>query len=465
MAIQLFKSRTVVNCVSYHITVRRGQFAAFVTTPRLSTHACDTNRDDYRPWTTLTYSPWLYPTRMSHTHEEMAWRTDAVTQVIQTRQSVMADLERETVSLDTIAGRVLADPIVAREDNPAFDHATMDGYAFDATDEYPLTIVGAEVYPEDGPPSLDAGEAVEIATGAPLPPSANAVLKREDADVTDGQLRGPSLEPGTYTYEKGSNVEAGEQLFDAGDRLSPKDAIFLGDLGYETVEVVKQLSVGVLATGTEIHEGNSKDLDSPMLVGLLRSWGHQATCEGTVPDDYDRVEGAISALAAQHDVVVTTGGTSVGHKDYVIRALDSLGEVTFHRVRLRPGKPIALAELPDAVAFAIPGKPLGAHTISTLVMRPFFTGSATLATVEAGFTHDLEMGPDGFEYAVPVTIEGDTAMPLGHVDSPLQVYEEEFDPSVLSSSTRATRADGFVLTERGLEAGEQVDVIPYPTIE
>ena len=204
-----------------------------------------------------------------------------------------------------------------------------------------------------------------------------------------------------------------------------------------------------------------------MLAGLVRSWGHDATFGGSVPDDYDTVENRISELADEHDVLLTTGGTSVGKKDYVIRALDALGDVKFHRVAVRPGKPIALADLPDhdATAFAIPGKPVGAHTITALVARPFFTGRADLPTVSAEFTNDVDLGPEGFEYAIPVTLEDGEATPLGHADSALSVYEETFDPSVLSSSTRATRADGFVLTETALSAGESVRVIPYPSVE
>jgi len=162
---------------------------------------------------------------------------------------------------------------------------------------------------------------------------------------------------------------------------------------------------------------------------------------GSVPDEGDRVERRIAELASEADVVVTTGGTSVGKKDYVIDALESLGDVVFHRVRIRPGKPIAVARLPDhdALAVAIPGKPIGAYVSAALVARPLFTGDRTTPTLERTITHDVGLGPEGFEYAIPVTLEGDDATPLGHVDSPLAVYEETFDPSVLSSSTRARR--------------------------
>ncbi len=402
-----------------------------------------------------------------HGHDDMLWREAAVDRVLDLRSSFLADRGTGTVPLDRVAGRVLAEPVDASADVPAHDHATMDGFAFDAGDDYPLAVREGETFPADDPAEIGEGEAVRIATGAPLPERANVVLKREEATAEDGRLRGPDLDPGTYVYERASNVEAGERLFEAGERLSPKDAILLGDLGIDEVTVRERPSAGVLATGTEIHEGRSRDLDSPMLAGLIRSWGHEATYEGTVPDEYDRVEARIADLAEEYDVVVTTGGTSVGHEDHVVAALSSLGEVLFHRVRLRPGKPIAFARFPDhdAVVIAVPGKPVGAHTVTALVARPFFTGERRVSTVEATLARDVNLGPEGFEYAVPVTLDGGEAMPLGHADSALSVYRETFDPSVLSSSTRATRADGVVVTTEDRSAGETVRVAPYEALE
>jgi molybdopterin molybdotransferase len=409
---------------------------------------------------------------MDHDHADLLARSNAVERVLDIRREALDRLDTETVELDEISGRVLAEPVVAERDQPPESHATMDGYAFDATADYPYDVVDREVFPEDDPGELDESEAVRIATGAPLPRGANAVLKVEEATVTEGELSGTDLDSGTYVYERGSNVAAGETLFEAGERLSPKDAILLRDLGVEAVDVRERFSVGVLATGTEIHEGRIDDLDSPMLAGLARSWGHEATYDGTVPDDYETVRDRIAALASEHDVVLTTGGTSVGKKDYVIRALGELGEIEFHRVAVRPGKPIAAVRLPeyDATAFAIPGKPVGAHTITALVARPFFTGRTDLPTTPATFTHDVALGPEGFEYAIPVTLaDGDRetpdATPLGIEGSALSVYADTFDPSVLSSSTRATCADGFVLTESALDAGDTVRVVPYPAVE
>jgi molybdopterin molybdotransferase len=400
----------------------------------------------------------------THDHGEMRSVAAGAAAVERLRDRWLDRRRTETVGLEAIAGRTIAEPIEAPADLPEHSSATMDGYAFDATEGYPYEIA-AEVYPEDEPPSIAPGEAVRIYTGAALPPSANAVLKQEEATVGSGRLDGPPIEPGTYVYERGTNAAAGERLFEAGERLRAADALLLGDLGIERVPVYEPLSVGLLATGTEIHEGRARDLDSPMLAGLVSSWGHRPSYEGTVPDDYDLVRDRIADLADEHDVVMTTGGTSVGEKDYVVRALEELGEVCFHRVRLRPGKPIAVAELEGAVVFAIPGKPVGAHAVTTLVARPFFTGAADRPTVTATAARDVGLPTAGFTYAIPVTVTDGEAVPLGHADSALSVYGETFDPSVLSSSTRATRADGVVVTESALEAGESVEVVLYPTLE
>ena len=402
-----------------------------------------------------------------HDGEDLIELEEAVDHVRGLRTEFLDGVATEAVSISDLPGRVLTDAVDAPVDIPAESFATMDGFAVDATDDYPLSVVDESVFPESESTVLDAGTAVRIATGAPLPESANAVLKREEAVVEDGQLTGTDIEPGTYVYRRGSNVARGERLFEAGERLAAKDALLLGDLAIDEVGVRKQFSVALLATGTEIHEGRHRDLDSPMLAGLIGAWGHDVTYEGSVPDVDDRVTARVDELAREYDVVVTTGGTSVGDKDYVITALADLGEVLFHRVRIRPGKPIAVARLPDhdAVAVAIPGKPVGAYLVTALVARPLFTGDASLPTHAARFARDVDIATPGFTYAIPVTLDGETAMPLGHVDSPLSVYDAQFDPSVLSSSTRASRADGFVLTTDGIAAEERVDVVPASALE
>jgi molybdopterin molybdotransferase len=177
------------------------------------------------------------------------------------------------------------------------------------------------------------------------------------------------------------------------------------------------------------------------------------------------VRGAIADLAAGYDAVVTTGGTSVGRADHVVDALGALGDLLFRGVALRPGRPVTVARLEDTgtVVLALPGKPVAALVAATLVCRPLFTGvgrPGTLPTQSVTLERDLAV-PDGdAEYAVPVALTDGDAMPLGHVDSALPLFERRFRPGRLASSTRATRADAIWLTDQGGAAGEQVSVVP-----
>ncbi|MDS0297790.1 molybdopterin molybdotransferase MoeA [Halogeometricum sp. S1BR25-6] len=384
------------------------------------------------------------------------------------------DAPTERVELVAAAGRTLAEPVAAGYDVPAYDRATMDGFALAADDDYPLTVVG-RVFPEDDPPSIRAGEAVEIATGAPLPPEADAVLMREEATVEDGRLSGPSLSPGTHVYPAGATAAAGERLLSAGETVEPRHAALLRDVGVDRVTAYRPLNVGVLATGTEIREGRQPDRDSEMLVGLVGRWGHRAEILDAVPDEKAAVRRAIGEAAAGHDAVLTTGGTSVGHADHVVGVLAE-HEMLFRGVALRPGRPVAAATVAGTPVFALPGKPMAAHAAATLVLRPYFAGRERLSTVEATSAARVTLperdeGTE-MEYAVPVTLDDEagstdppTATPLGHAASSLSLYEERFAPGRVASSTRVALADGVVLTREALSAGEGVAVVPYEAVE
>lgn len=408
---------------------------------------------------------------MGNSYRSMINREAAIDIILEERQKMLSNQKTRNIPVDKLDSHFLADSIAAGHTSPACDQATMDGFALDANEEYPLSIREKEMFPEQDQMSINPGEAVPITTGAPLPDGANAVLKKEDASVDQNTLYGKDIAPGTYTYTQGTNFTAGETIFEPGEHLSPKDAILLKDLGYDTVPVFQELSVSILATGTEISDGKKRDLNSDMLSGLVQMWGHNPTYKGSVSDDYEQLEKKIIQIADKCDVLLTTGGTSVGKKDFVVQVLDSLGEVHFHYVQIRPGKPIAMAYLPDydTTVFAIPGKPIGAHTAVTLIARPFFTGERTDTSIKGTLERTVNVTSGNFEYVIPVMISKKqqeyTAKPLGHVDSPLSIYDRQFDPSVLSASTRASRADGVVITESSLNAGEEATIIPYSSLK
>jgi molybdopterin molybdotransferase len=369
----------------------------------------------------------------------------------------------ERVALDRLAGRVLAAAATAPADVPAHDRATMDGYAFAAGDDAALRIVG-EVYAEDDPPSVARGEAVRVATGAPLPSTADAVVRREDARVADGRLSRPDLDPGTNVYPAGATATAGEELLAAGERLAPRHAALLRDVGVDAVTVRRPLDVGLLPTGSEIAAGRQPDRDSEALANLVRGWGHEPTILDAVPDDAAAVRGAVADAAARRDLLVTTGGTGGGSADHVVRVLAD-HDAFVRGVALRPGRPATAATVDGTPVCALPGKPVAAHTAATLLLRPFLAGTGRLPTVPATATARTTV-PDGdVEFAVPVRLDGDRATPLGHADSPLHLYDERFAPGRVASSTRVLLADGLVLTRDGFDAGEPVRVVPYEVVE
>ena len=151
---------------------------------------------------------------------ELPSRSVAVERIVECRSTVLVNAATERVALDAIAGRALAADVHAPRDVPPHDYATMDGYAAAAAGDPPLDVVD-EVAPEDSPPEIDPGDAVRIATGAPLPPRADAVLKRENATVVDGRLTTWDLAAGTSVHRQGTTAEADERLFAAGERLAP----------------------------------------------------------------------------------------------------------------------------------------------------------------------------------------------------------------------------------------------------
>ncbi len=420
-------------------------------------------------------------------------RAEAVETILTLRRRQLEATPTEAVDATAIAGRVLADAIDAPRDDPPVSRSTMDGYAVASDDPSPRAVQREEVYPEDEQPPMAPGEAVPVATGGAIPDRADAVLKREDVTVTDGQLQAPPVEAGQNVYARGSNFAAGERLFERGERLSPKDAVLLDDLGAGEVLVRDRWSVGVLATGTEIHEGSMPDRDSHMLGGLATSWGHDVSYEGTVPDDPERLSDRLAGLARRHDVILTSGGTSVGSRDHVTDAFDAHGDALVTGCAISPGSSTTVGKLSRAAAVAVPGRPVAAHAAALLFVRPLLTGLTSYPTLRATAAHDIELGPDGeclvplaFETRIEPTVATDRGVPAGdgavagrwnrtsadplirtvrQIDADPDTESATFRPSVLSSMTRATRADGFVLTEDPIAAGETIDVVTYVGVE
>jgi len=292
-------------------------------------------------------------------------------------------LDAESVPLDEAGGRFLARPVDALIDLPSFDNSAMDGYAIRAADTPGrLTIVGESAAGAPFAGGVEPGQAIAIATGAMLPRGADAVAPIEDVNVDGGLLEVPAaVAAGACVRYAGGDVKHGERLLSAGTRIGPAQIGALAAVGLDLAPCRRRPRVAVFATGTELRPagtdlkpGQIFNSNAPMLRAALGSSG--ALIE-RIPSVADTAEAHLAALteALEHDVVITSGGVSVGAHDLVRDAARRLGvEEVFWRVAIRPGKPLAFGVRGDTLVFGLPGNP-----VSTLVCFELFVRPALLA--------------------------------------------------------------------------------------
>jgi molybdenum cofactor synthesis domain-containing protein len=361
--------------------------------------------------------------------------------------------ESEHVSIPDSVGRVLSEDIVAAYMSPAFDIAAMDGFAVNSEDVYPLKISGS-VYAGDQRAQIYRGEAMAIATGAILPQGADAVLKIEDTEVRKDLLYGKSFKKCENVFRKGSDYRAGDRIFERNHRIMPQSAALLYSLGVEKVPVYKKIRAGIISTGTEIFNGMIKNTSSVLIQGFMKEMGCESTFVGAVPDDYEQTKKILLKACEKYDVVFTTGGVSVGERDFVADVIADTGKIIFHRVAIKPGKPLAVGIVNDTPVFALPGKPTGALTALEIIVRSFFT-DIPRATQELIINEDVLLPEKDFEYILFVKILNNTANAMGRQ---MKLFEREYNTAIISASPRSAVVEGYVITNRDIEKGELVNV-------
>jgi molybdenum cofactor synthesis domain-containing protein len=291
----------------------------------------------------------------------------------------------ERVPLDEAQGRVLASEVYADTDLPPFDRAQMDGYAVRSKDlrETParLRVVGEAAAGSGWRGTLGAREAVRIMTGAPLPAGADSVQQVEvTRELEDGALVeiDRATRPGQFYVTRGSEITTGERVLEAGEEVTAARAAVLASFGYAEVPVYRRPRVAVLATGTELvqvgerpGEDQIRDSNSYSLAAYARLASAVVERLPFAGDDPELLRRETEAAAARSDVLVLSGGVSMGRYDFTKAALHALGaEVFFERVALRPGKPTVFARLPGgALVFGLPGNPVSVSVTFNLFAR------------------------------------------------------------------------------------------------
>lgn len=313
----------------------------------------------------------------------------------------------EVVSLTAAAGRVLVDAAPSPLAQPPFDAASMDGYALraaDATVGARLRVIGAVAAGGSDGSQVTAGTAIRIFTGAPLPLGADSVLIQEDCD-RDGDIITvrEAAKPGDNIRPLGSDFALGHQIHGP-KRLSAGDILLLAAMNQPQVTVARRPRVAIFATGDELvwpgqPPGPAQIISSSnfALAALVTQWGGQPTLCPIVRDRADAVE-QIAQEARGHDLIVTLGGASVGDHDLIRPALTRAGlTLDFHKIAMRPGKPLMAGRLQDAVMLGLPGNPVSAMVCAHLFIWPLLRAMQGLPTerplMQARLRHDL--GPNG----------------------------------------------------------------------
>jgi molybdenum cofactor synthesis domain-containing protein len=285
----------------------------------------------------------------------------------------------EHVALDEAAWRVIADDVIATEDHPPFPASTMDGYAVVAGDGSPWReVIGKQTAGFVLDIEVTHGTAVQITTGAPLPPGATAVVRVENTEPSEDHviIKQDEVAEGENIRPVGFDLKKGELVLSAGTVIGPAEIGLLAGLGITPVPVRRRPRVSVLSTGDELVEpgeevgpGLIRDSNRFSLVTALKGAGADVIWSGKGPDERDALERVMRERIAESDVVVTSGGVSMGELDLIKAILGDLATVYFRRVFMKPGKPLNFATAGDTLLFGLPGNPVSALVSFELFIR------------------------------------------------------------------------------------------------
>jgi molybdopterin molybdotransferase len=301
-------------------------------------------------------------------------------------------IDAESVPTASAHGRVLAQPVVAGVDVPPMDNSQMDGYALRCADVpaagATLRVTQRIAAGHPGQP-LEPGTAARIFTGAPVPPGADAIVMQEATSATGDQVTINEMpKAGAWIRRAGSDVQRGSTILDAGHRLRPQDCGLAASVGVARLTVVRRPRVAVFFTGDELvmpgeplPPGRIYNSNRFVLRGLLERLGCQVIDLGIVPDDYERTRRTFVEAAARADIIVTSGGVSVGEEDHVKPAVQAEGTLDLWQIAMKPGKPLAFGAVAGVPFIGLPGNPVSSLVTFLLFARPFILRRQGVADV------------------------------------------------------------------------------------
>ena len=322
-------------------------------------------------------------------------------------ESVVTVSRPEEVDLRAGHGRILAADVVASRDVPPHDNAAVDGYAvffadLDPAGDTRLPVTGTAAAGHSLGRAAGPGEAIRIFTGAPMPDGPDTVMMQEDCRREDGEVViRPGIHRGANRRDAGEDVAAGTTVLRRGHRLRPQDLGLAASLGLTRLTVYARLRVALLSTGDEIREpgaalpaGCIYDANRITLLTALEGLGCAVTDLGIVSDRLDAVRRTLADAADGHDLIVSSGGVSVGDEDHVRAAVEALGSLHFWRLAIKPGRPFAMGQVGQVPFIGLPGNPVAVMVTFLRFARPLILRLAgasdpapVLFRVRAGFDH------------------------------------------------------------------------------
>ena len=380
----------------------------------------------------------------------------------------------EKIPLIEAYNRILSENIITKLDIPPFNRSTVDGYAVKADDTYEsdekkpiaLKIIGTISVGESPKIQIRKNKTVETVTGAPIPEGANAVVMVENTQKQgDTLLIYRAVTPDENVMKKGADLKKGDTVLIAGQLLGAPEIGVLAAIGVNYVNVFKIPIVSVFSTGAEITEpgkglapGKIYDINAYSLSTAVKESGGKPICMGVIPDNEAALKNALKQALSSSDIIITSGGVSVGPRDYTPKIVDSLGKpgVIISGIAVKPGKPTTIAFIGNKPVFSLPGHPTSALLIFYLLVRPviqFLSGHKVISekTVKANLAVRL-FSAKGRKTFVTVRLSRDKSQKI--VATPVQTGGS-------GAITTLSKADGFIEipeNQQFIDSNEQVTV-------